>query len=183
MTPSDMTALADRLSKFADFINEPPQYEELRMVRDYRHDLARMWLPLLNDLLVLAAPPSGSAGAIREALLEIQQSVQDISDRAYEAGDAPKALGDIVGMCGPIIDKLSILAAADGPQAQPWANRPACSFPEMAAATPQAQETPREREALELLHRAFQYAKLPPKLEGDIGKFLGAVTRPERGTP
>jgi hypothetical protein len=54
-----------------NFINEPPPYEELRMVREYRHDLARRWLPVQAEIERLRA---------RVAELEQKQSTQRIRE-------------------------------------------------------------------------------------------------------
>lgn len=39
------------LQDFEDFIDQPPQYEDQRMVRDYRHELYRKWSPLCRAIL------------------------------------------------------------------------------------------------------------------------------------
>ncbi len=49
--------LLQALTRFSDFINEPPQYEDRRMVRDYRHELARKWIPLLEMVQAALAAP------------------------------------------------------------------------------------------------------------------------------
>lgn len=63
---SDYAALEEQLAErvkvksmlldFEDFINQPPQYEELRMVRDYRHELYRKWGPLCRAILSSLQP-------------------------------------------------------------------------------------------------------------------------------
>jgi hypothetical protein len=40
---------------FEDFLNEPPQYEDKRMVRDYRHEAYRKWSEL-RDQITAALP-------------------------------------------------------------------------------------------------------------------------------
>ncbi|MBR1122149.1 hypothetical protein JQ628_11540 [Bradyrhizobium lablabi] len=42
--------LKEQLVELFNFINEPPQYEDQRMVRDYRHELARKFLPFFDKL-------------------------------------------------------------------------------------------------------------------------------------
>lgn len=42
--------LREAMIEFSDFINEPPQYEDKRMVRDYRHELAPKWLALVSQI-------------------------------------------------------------------------------------------------------------------------------------
>lgn len=52
--------LTKALTEFSDFINEPPQYEDKRMVRDYRHELAGKWIPVFEAIqAALAATPAG----------------------------------------------------------------------------------------------------------------------------
>jgi hypothetical protein len=60
--PSVGVDVRDALTAFTDFINEPPQYEDRRMVREYRHELAGKWSPLLDKLLA-ALTPSQKSGA------------------------------------------------------------------------------------------------------------------------
>jgi hypothetical protein len=53
----DAETLTNELLAFYNFVNEPPQYEDQRMVRDYRHELARLWSPLcLKINAALSAP-------------------------------------------------------------------------------------------------------------------------------
>lgn len=42
---------------FEDFLNEPPQYEDKRMVREYRHEAYRKWSEL-RDQITAALPPA-----------------------------------------------------------------------------------------------------------------------------
>jgi hypothetical protein len=41
--------------EFDDFLNEPPEYEQQRMVRDYRHDAYKKWKPVLAYIQELEA--------------------------------------------------------------------------------------------------------------------------------
>ena len=41
---------------FEDFLNEPPQYEDQRMVRDYRHEAYRKWSELRDQINVTVLP-------------------------------------------------------------------------------------------------------------------------------
>jgi hypothetical protein len=64
--PSVGVDVRDALTAFTDFINEPPQYEGLRMVREYRHELAGKWSPLLDKLLAALTPSQQSrAGEVK----------------------------------------------------------------------------------------------------------------------
>lgn len=62
--------IAPCVNELFDFINEPPQYEELRLVRDYRHELARKLFPVMDEIKRLAALPAAPAveGEVEEAL-------------------------------------------------------------------------------------------------------------------
>lgn len=51
LAPSELHRL---VSEFEDFINEPPQYEELHKVRDYRHEAYSKWAPLARAILAQA---------------------------------------------------------------------------------------------------------------------------------
>lgn len=58
----DEDALRKKLVAFSDFLNEPPQYEEQRMVRDYRHEAYAKWLPLVTELIArFATSPARDA--------------------------------------------------------------------------------------------------------------------------
>lgn len=50
--------IKEALNAFSDFINEPPQYEDKRMVRDYRHELARKWVPVFEAIQAAMATPA-----------------------------------------------------------------------------------------------------------------------------
>ena len=65
--PADMREadLRKMLGEFEDYIDQPPSYEDQRMVRDYRHELYRKWQPLCRSILSLLA---SSPDAVREAL-------------------------------------------------------------------------------------------------------------------
>jgi len=39
--------------EFDDFLNEPPQYEHLRQVGDYRHEAYRKWIPVRDTIAAL----------------------------------------------------------------------------------------------------------------------------------
>lgn len=61
--PDDVRQMAvawpKEVLEFEDFINEPPQYEELKNVRDYRHELYPKWQRVLTAIRSLAtAPPA-----------------------------------------------------------------------------------------------------------------------------
>lgn len=43
-------AIIDSIVAFDQFLNEPPEYEERRMVRDYRHEAYRKWDALATQL-------------------------------------------------------------------------------------------------------------------------------------
>lgn len=43
----------DPIIAFDNFINEPPAYEAQRLVRDYRHEAARKWIPVRDEVLRL----------------------------------------------------------------------------------------------------------------------------------
>ncbi len=67
MTSPNSLARAAEIQKllieFSDFINEPPQYEDMRMVRDYRHEAARKWIPLYEMIAGLLSPAPGEVDA------------------------------------------------------------------------------------------------------------------------
>jgi hypothetical protein len=58
---SDVEGLYEMLLAFEDFINSPPQYEDQRMVRDYRHELYRKWEPLCRAILPFAKRNPGAS--------------------------------------------------------------------------------------------------------------------------
>lgn len=51
MTTTDAEAIAQAVADLEGFINEPPQYEDQRMVRDYRHEAYRKWSPVRDAIL------------------------------------------------------------------------------------------------------------------------------------
>lgn len=50
---TDHAALRAAAYKFDDFLNVPPEYEDMRMVRDYRHRAYAEWIPVIIGLKAL----------------------------------------------------------------------------------------------------------------------------------
>src|SRR5216684_2029461 len=67
--------LTEALSEFSDFINEPPQYEDKRMVRDYRHELARKWIPVFETIQAALAATPAVGGEIETAFLNLGEAL------------------------------------------------------------------------------------------------------------
>lgn len=64
---TELVELRKMVGEFEDFINEPPQYEDLRMVRDYRHEAYRKWEPICRRVLILLAERATLQARIAEA--------------------------------------------------------------------------------------------------------------------
>lgn len=88
-SPKDMSALVEGLrtmvGEFEDFINEPPQYEDQRMVRDYRHEAYRKWEPLCRATLSLLAEITALQAKMEK--LEGQQRVSIVDQDGNEVGE------------------------------------------------------------------------------------------------
>lgn len=88
--------LAKKLSEFSEFINEPPQYEDKRMVRDYRHELARKWVSVFEAIQVAMAASAAECASLRAA----NNTWVDMF------GPAPRALMTIEKPYGEILDDM-----------------------------------------------------------------------------
>lgn len=51
-----MPTLREDMAAFEEFLNEPPPYEDRRMVRDYRHEAYRRWVSMRDKILVQLKP-------------------------------------------------------------------------------------------------------------------------------
>lgn len=66
------------IKDFDAFLNEPPQYEDKRMVRDYRHAAYQKWQPVVECGLLLAAQVrerDGRIAVLIESLTRIRDGV------------------------------------------------------------------------------------------------------------
>ena len=77
--------LKDQLVDFFNFINEPPPYEDQRMVRDYRHELARKWMPLHEK--ISAAIPESAQARIAELEAALDAAQKAICSKPLAKGD------------------------------------------------------------------------------------------------
>lgn len=77
------------IKDFDAFLNEPPQYENKRMVRDYRHAAYQKWQPVVECGLLLAAQVRERDGRI--ALLE--RAIVDHSEYETEYD------GSMISLC------------------------------------------------------------------------------------
>lgn len=98
MTHTDTGALlklADELNAFFNFINEPPQYEDQRMVRDYRHELAQLWMPLHTKINAALGASQGNAGgeAVAWQFISRDDSVRGLLTYRREVADDWEKLG------------------------------------------------------------------------------------------
>lgn len=62
---------------FDAFLNEPPEYEDQRMVRDYRHAAYAKWRPVLADYTALAASHARLLDALKNMLYMADELTAD----------------------------------------------------------------------------------------------------------
>lgn len=80
---SGAVKVKELMCDFEDFINQPPQYEDQRMVRDYRHELYRKWEPLCR--LILAALEPAEPATDAEPVAWLYDWVDDDGETQTEA--------------------------------------------------------------------------------------------------
>lgn len=86
---TDISKLPASVLEFFDFLNEPTQYEYMRMVRDYRHEAYGRWEKVMGDIL---AALSSSSSAERSAVGEGAGIIRGFLDCPEIADCAPEDL-------------------------------------------------------------------------------------------
>lgn len=81
MTPELKTAIL----AFEDFLNEPPAYEELLRVREYRHEAYREWLKLRGQ--IDAALSLQDCGDGDDRMIKISKLIEDMQEVNRKFGD------------------------------------------------------------------------------------------------
>lgn len=85
--------LPSSIIEFDTFLNEPPSYEQERMVRDYRHEAYAKWAKVVDDIkdyarqAIAQTAPAGAGEAIRDAVLEEAAIICSNQAYALDNGD------------------------------------------------------------------------------------------------
>jgi membrane protein involved in colicin uptake len=99
-----------RTSEFEQFLNEPPSYENLKMVREYRHEAYPKWRAACDELrakLAAECKRADEANANAASVCEQSARLQRELDAAYKrADDYKRILDDLFsdGECHPECD-------------------------------------------------------------------------------
>jgi tetratricopeptide (TPR) repeat protein len=79
-TEAKLPELPKAILDFDQFLNEPPSYEEKRMVREYRHDAYPRWakaLDAMREYALAAIALNAATEEDRAAILEATQAIRD----------------------------------------------------------------------------------------------------------
>jgi hypothetical protein len=116
MTHIDLDALQEAADKFDTFLNEPPSYEQERMVREYRHDAYPKWVKIerglrdVIDRLRKAEAAQASMKTLLQESCDFWRHYSYVNEMAQE---------EMRGEPEDILNRMDLAATADALPAAP----------------------------------------------------------------
>lgn len=120
-----MTDLQKSMLAFEDFLNEPPAYEELLRVREYRHEAYREWLKLRGQITATLSLQDHGWRTMETAPKDgapfiYQDSDEAVSTCSWQSDDCGHSWWDIAGdqIAYPVrwmpLPPVRVMVAEDG---------------------------------------------------------------------